>query len=113
MEVNQITETIFGCAIKVHRALGPGLLESTYAACVCYELIEAGLNVKQQVPLPLIYKEIHMEIGYRLDLLVESVVVVKIKSVEVFDGSMTISIAKKPSEMLSNTVCTMLMVEDV
>ena len=82
MEVNQITETIIGCAIKVHRALGPGLLESTYAACVCYELIEAGLNVKQQVPLPLIYKEIHMEIGYRLDLLVESVVVVEIKSVE-------------------------------
>jgi GxxExxY protein len=82
MEVNKITEIIIGSAIKVHRALGPGLVESTYAACVSYELIQAGLNVKQQIPLPLVYKEIHMEIGYRLDLLVEEEVVVEIKSVE-------------------------------
>ena len=82
MEINKITEIIIGCAIEVHKKLGPGLLESTYEACLYYELVKAGLYVQQQVPMPLFYKEIHMEIGYRLDLLVENKVVVEIKSIE-------------------------------
>lgn len=82
MEINEITKIIIGCAIEVHRKLGPGLLESTYEACLCYELSKAGLNVQQQLPKSLIYKEVHMDIGYRLDMLVENKVVVEIKSVE-------------------------------
>jgi GxxExxY protein len=82
MELNKITELIIGCAIEVHKRLGPGLLESTYLACLNFELSEKGLEVKKQLGLPLIYKEIYLEIGYRLDLLVEGNVVVEIKSVE-------------------------------
>jgi GxxExxY protein len=82
MEINKITERIIGCAIEVHNKLGPGLLESTYVACLYYELVKTGLNVQQQVAMPLIYKEIHMEVGYRLDLLVENKVVVEVKSIE-------------------------------
>ena len=82
MEINKITEIIIGCAIEVHRQLGPGLLESTYEACVFYELVKTGLVVERQLPMPLIYKEIHLEQGYRLDLLVEKKVVVEIKMVE-------------------------------
>ena len=82
MELNKITEKIIGCAIEVHKNLGPGLLESSYVACLNYELVNAGLDVKQQLGLPLVYKEIQLELGYRLDLLVDSQVVVEIKSVE-------------------------------
>jgi GxxExxY protein len=82
MEVNQITEKILKCAYEVHTALGPGLLESAYEECLFYELKQSGLNVKKQLALPLSYKEIKLEIGYRLDLLVENKVVVEIKSVE-------------------------------
>ena len=82
MELNKITELVIGCAIEVHKNLGPGLLESTYLACLNYELSKKGLEVKKQLGLPLIYKEIFLEIGYRLDLLVEGNVVVEIKSVE-------------------------------
>jgi GxxExxY protein len=82
MEINKLTGMIIGAAIEVHKKLGPGLLESTYLACLCYELINAGLDVKQQVPLPLIYKEVQLETGYRVDIIVENRVVVEIKSVE-------------------------------
>ncbi|MFM2337537.1 MAG: hypothetical protein RL115_730 [Bacteroidota bacterium] len=82
MELNTITNIIIGCAIEVHRQLGPGLLKSTYEACLLYELNKAGLQVKSQVPMPLIYKEVKLEQGYRLDLLVENTVVVEIKMVE-------------------------------
>ncbi len=82
MEINEITEKIIGCAIEVHRNLGPGLLESTYEACLYYELKKVGLNVKTQLGLPLIYKEIRLEVGYRMDFLVEERVVLEIKSVE-------------------------------
>ena len=82
MEINKITEKIIGCAIEVHKNLGPGLLESSYVACLNYELVNAGLEVKQQLGLPLVYKEIQLDLGYRLDLLVDSQVVVEIKSVE-------------------------------
>ncbi len=82
MEINKITEIIIGCAIEVHKQLGPGLLESTYEACLYYELIKAGINVQRQVPMPLIYKEVRLEQGYRIDLLVENCIVLEIKMVE-------------------------------
>lgn len=82
MEVNKITESIIGSAIEVHKSLGPGLLESTYLACLSYELNKKKLEVKKQLGLPLVYKEIKLEIGYRLDLLVENKVVIEIKSVD-------------------------------
>ncbi|MGZ8552403.1 MAG: GxxExxY protein [Chitinophagaceae bacterium] len=82
MEINKITEIIIGCAIEVHKQLGPGLLESTYEACLFYEFIKAGINVQRQVPMPLIYKEVHLEHGYRIDLLVENCIVLEIKMVE-------------------------------
>jgi GxxExxY protein len=82
MDINHITEQIIGCAIEVHRQLGPGLLESTYEACLLFELENAGLKVKTQVGLPLVYKVIKLEVAYRTDFLVENCVVVEIKSVE-------------------------------
>jgi GxxExxY protein len=83
-ETNELTERIIGCAIEVHRQLGPGLLEATYEAALCVEFEEASLKYKRQVPFPVVYKG--RTIGeYRLDLLVEDAVVVEIKSVERFD----------------------------
>ena len=82
MTENQITEIIIGCAIKVHRNLGPGLLESAYQECLFYELKKEGLRVEKEKPLPLIYEKVRLECGYRLDLLVEDKVIVEIKSVE-------------------------------
>jgi len=81
-EINRITEAIIGAAISVHKALGPGLLESAYEACTAYELIEKGLKIEPQKPLPLIYKQVHLDCGYRLDLLVEERVIVEIKAVD-------------------------------
>lgn len=82
MEINEITEKIIACAIKVHTNLGPGLLESAYKECLYYELIKAGLTTEKEKPLPLIYEEIKMDCGYRVDLLIENSVVVEIKSVD-------------------------------
>lgn len=79
---NDITFQIRGAAFKVHNALGPGLLESVYETALAYELMQEGLRVKTQVGLPMIYKEIKFNIGFRLDLLVDDVVVVEVKSVE-------------------------------
>ncbi|MGB4204420.1 MAG: GxxExxY protein [Bacteroidales bacterium] len=83
MEINQITEKIIGCAIEVHKQLGPGLLESAYEECLFYELKNTGLEVKKQLALPLVYKEIKLDAGYRIDLLIENKVIVEIKSVDV------------------------------
>lgn len=69
--INRITGGVVGAAIEVHRALGPGLLESVYEACLAYELVQQGLKVEQQKPIPVVYKEIRLDCGYRLDLLVE------------------------------------------
>src|ERR687885_427148 len=80
--INQITEKIIGCAIEVHRALGPGLLESAYEECVCYELYQAEMKFRRQVPLPVAYKGVKLDCGYRLDLVVEDFVVVEFKAVE-------------------------------
>ncbi len=82
MEENQITEKIIGCAIEVHKVLGPGLLEAIYEECLAYEMKLIGLNFQRQLPLPVVYKDIKQEIGYRLDFLVENQVVVELKSVE-------------------------------
>ena len=82
MELNKVTSEIIGAAIDVHRALGPGLLESAYEACLAYELAHKGLDVEQQKPLPVKYKEVHLDVGYRLDLLVDSSVIVELKAVD-------------------------------
>ena len=82
MTENQLSEKIIGCAIQVHKSLGPGLLESAYQECLFYELKQLGLFVEKQKPLPLIYKDVKLDIGYRLDLLVEKKVIVELKSVE-------------------------------
>ena len=80
--LNGITEKIIGSAIQVHRVLGPGLLESAYEACLAFELGRQGLKLEQQKPLPLVYDGVKLECGYRIDLLVEGLVVVEIKSVD-------------------------------
>lgn len=81
-ELNKITEAIIGAAIEVHRNLGPGLLESAYRECLRYELLQRGYEALQEVPLPLIYKGMKLDCGYRLDILVNDAVIVEIKSVE-------------------------------
>jgi GxxExxY protein len=82
METNQITEKIIGCALEVHKNLGPGLLESAYEECLYYELNNLGLEVKRQLALPLVYKDVKLDAGYRIDLLVENKVIIELKSVE-------------------------------
>ena len=81
---NELSNIILGCAIEVHKQLGPGLLESAYRECLNYELIKAGLDVQKEKPLPIIYKEIKLDHGYRIDLLVNNKVVIEIKTVETF-----------------------------
>jgi GxxExxY protein len=84
MEENKITEKIIGAAIEVHRTLGPGLLESAYQECLFYELRSLGLSVRKEVTLPIIYKEIKLNHGYRIDLLVNDKIVIELKTVESF-----------------------------
>lgn len=79
---NQLTGKVIGCAIEVHRALGPGLLESAYEECLCYELAQNGVWFSRQVPLPVVYKGIGLDCGYRIDIVVEDLVVVELKTVE-------------------------------
>jgi len=80
--LNQITEGIIGAAIEVHRDLGPGLLESAYETCLAFELVERCLKVEQQKPLPVVYREVKLDCGYRLDILVEEAVIVEVKAVD-------------------------------
>jgi GxxExxY protein len=80
--LNQITESIIGTAVDVHRALGPGLLESAYKACLAFELAQCGLKIEQQKPLPIIYRQVKLDCAYRLDFLVEKSVVVELKVVD-------------------------------
>lgn len=81
-ELNDLTHKIIGCAIEVHKQLGPGLLESAYEECLCYELSLNGLNYERQVPVPVVYKEIKLNAGYRIDVLVEKIVIVELKAIE-------------------------------
>jgi GxxExxY protein len=81
-DLNGLTGRVIGAAMAVHSALGPGLLESAYAACVQHELQTSGVAFRAQVPLPLVYKRVQLDIGYRIDLLVEDCLVVELKAVE-------------------------------
>jgi GxxExxY protein len=82
LEVNEITERIIGAAIEVHRHLGPGLLESAYEECLCYELNQAGLRFERQVHVPIRYKGILLQAAHRMDLIVEDTVVVELKATD-------------------------------
>jgi GxxExxY protein len=80
-ELNRITRLVIGAAIEVHRALGPGLLESAYEECLCHELALLGVRFERQHPLPIEYKGVRLDCGYRIDLVVEDSVVIEIKAV--------------------------------
>ncbi len=82
MEINNITHEILDSAYKIHTALGPGLLESAYQQCLIYELQKKGLKVETEKPLPVIYENVKLEYGYRIDLLVENKIIVELKAVE-------------------------------
>lgn len=82
MNYNLITDEIIGKSLTVHRKLGPGLLESAYQECLCHELRKSGLLVKKEVPLPIVYDDVKLDHGYRLDILVEDKVVLELKTVE-------------------------------
>jgi GxxExxY protein len=85
MEINEITEKVIGCAIEVHKLLGPGLLESAYEECLSFELPAKGLNIQRQKAVPVVYKEIKLDCGYRIDILVENTVVIELKTVDAFN----------------------------
>ncbi len=105
---NQLTEKIIGRAIEVHRALSPGLLESAYEECFCYELIQQGLSFNRQVPLPVVYKGIKPDCGYRIDVLVNDIIVVELKIVEkllpIHDAQLLtyLKLYKRPIGLLMN-----------
>lgn len=82
MNENELSNKIIGLAINVHQALGPGLLENAYKECLFYKLNKAGIKVEKEVPMPLVFEDVKLEFGYRIDLLVERKVVLEIKSVE-------------------------------
>ena len=84
MTENELSSIIIGKAIEVHKILGPGLLESAYQECLCYELLGSGLFVEKEKPLPVIYKEIELNYGYRIDILVNNKVVIELKAVDAF-----------------------------
>jgi GxxExxY protein len=82
MKMNEITEKIIGACIEIHKTLGPGLLESTYEECLCHELSLAGLVFERQRPLPVVYKGVTLDCGYRLDVVVEGKVILELKAAE-------------------------------
>jgi GxxExxY protein len=81
----QLTQMVIGCAMKVHSALGPGLLESAYKECLCFELRQAGLFVEKEKPMPLVYADVKLGAGYRVDILVERRLIVEVKAVAGID----------------------------
>ena len=80
-KINNLTEKIIGAGINVHRELGPGLLESAYTACLFYELTQSGLKLEKEKPLPVVYREVKLDCGYRLDLVVEDLVIIELKAI--------------------------------
>ena len=82
LEVNSLTEAVIGAAMRVHSALGPGLLESACEACVCHELVKAGFSVQRQLALPVVYDGMKIDAGYRIDLIVNNLLIVELKCVE-------------------------------
>jgi GxxExxY protein len=83
MDFDNLSTRVIGCAIEVHRELGPGLLESAYEKCLAYELRQANIGYRLQYPLPITYKEVQLDCGYRIDVLVEDSLIIEIKSVEI------------------------------
>ncbi len=81
-EKDPLTEQVIGLAIEVHRGLGPGLLESAYEACLCYELDQIGIAFKRQVPLPVVYKSVKLDCGYRMDIVVADSLIIELKTIE-------------------------------
>jgi GxxExxY protein len=79
---NELSKIVFNCALKVHQNLGPGLLESAYEECLFYELMKTGLDIQKQKALPLVYEDIKLDIGYRIDIIIENKLILEIKSVE-------------------------------
>jgi GxxExxY protein len=106
--LNFITDKIIGCAIEVHKTLGPGLLESAYEECLCFELSQAGLHFERQVDLPVVYKRVKLDCGYRMDLVVEDSVIVEIKAIDsilpVHEAQLLsyLKLANKPLGLLMN-----------
>ncbi len=86
MNFSSLSNQVIGCAIEVHRALGPGLLESTYEQCMAHELGLKGINCQTQHPLPVEYKGVRLECGYRVDILVENEIILELKSVDTVTG---------------------------
>lgn len=82
MTENEISKIVFDAALTVHKTLGPGLLESAYEECLCYELQKSGLKMEKQKPLPLIYEDVQLEVGYRVDIIIENKFIIEIKVVE-------------------------------
>ena len=82
MSINKLSYEIIGIAINLHKSIGPGLLESAYENALAYDLRQKGFQVSQQVPMPFLYKEVKMDVGYRLDLVVENKIIMEVKSVE-------------------------------
>jgi GxxExxY protein len=82
MTENELSKIVFDCALKVHQTLGPGLLESAYEECLFYELKKTGLEIQKQKSLPLIYEEVKLDVGYRLDIIIENKLILEIKSVD-------------------------------
>ena len=85
MTENELSKIVFDCALKVHQNLGPGLLESAYEECLFYELKKTGVEVQKQKALPLVYEEVQLDIGYRIDIIVENKLILEIKSVEILN----------------------------
>ncbi|PHR71003.1 MAG: GxxExxY protein [Lutibacter sp.] len=85
MTENEISKIIFDCALKVHKSLGPGLLESSYEECLFYELKKSNVQVEKQKSLPLIYEDVKLNIGYRIDIIVENKVIIELKAVEMLN----------------------------
>ncbi|MBN2861668.1 MAG: GxxExxY protein [Bacteroidales bacterium] len=108
MEINLITSKIIGCAIEVHKALGPGLLESAYEEFLSYELLKSGLSINRQQAVPVVYKDVKLECGYRIDIMVENTVVIELKVVDEFNPVHEAQIltymkfSKKPVGLLIN-----------
>jgi GxxExxY protein len=106
--LNRLSHVVIGCAIEVHRALGPGLLESAYEECLAHELKMASLHFERQKPVALRYKSLNLECGYRLDFLVEDKLVIELKSVEallpIFEAQILtyMRLADKPLGLLMN-----------
>lgn len=85
MEFESLSKDVLGAAIEVHKHLGPGLLESAYEECFSYELVQRGYRIERQKPIPVVYKEIKLDCGYRIDILVEDKIVLELKSVDCFN----------------------------